>query len=50
MHPALRLAGEAAARANELPFTPVVSGVLGFGGLVALLLVTYAFRSVGTRH
>lgn len=47
---ALRLAGEAAARANELPFTPVVSGVLGFGGLVALLLVTYAFRSVGTRH
>ncbi|QTE28636.1 hypothetical protein [Pengzhenrongella sicca] len=50
MHAALRLAEEAAAGAHELPFEPAVFGVLGFGGLVALLLVTYAFRSVGTRH
>ena len=27
-----------------------VFGLTAFGGLVALLLVTYAFRSVGTRH
>ena len=50
VHAVLRLAEDSAAHANELPFSPVVSGVLAFGGLVALLLVTYAFRSVGTRH
>lgn len=50
MHAALRLAEETAAHANELPVSPEVAGLLTFGGLVALLLVTYAFRSVGTRH
>lgn len=49
MNAALR-AAEAAEHATELPFEPVVFGVAGFGVLVALLLVTYAFRSVGTRH
>lgn len=29
---------------------PVILGVSVFGALTALLLVTYAFRSVGTRH
>jgi hypothetical protein len=50
---ALRLSAEtveAAEHANELPFDPAVFGIAGFGGLVALLLVAYAFRSVGHRH
>ena len=53
MNAALRLSAEAveaAEHANELPFDPAVLGVGGFVGLVALLLVTYAFRSVGHRH
>jgi len=50
MHAALQMAEQVAERTKELPFTPVVFGALAFGGLVALLLVTYAFRSVGTRH
>lgn len=33
--------------ATGLP--PVGVGLLGFGALVALLLVTYAFRNVGNR-
>ena len=35
---------------NELPLPAEAIGLLGFGALVALLLVTYAFRSVGSRH
>ena len=50
MHAALQIAEKVAEQANELPFPPAVFGVAGFGGLVALLLVAYAFRSVGTRH
>ena len=50
MHAALQMAQEVSERTSEIPFSPVVSGVLAFGGLVALLLVAYAFRSVGTRH
>lgn len=50
MHAALRMAEQAAAHTHELPFAPAVFGILAFGGLVALLLVVYAFRSVGTRH
>lgn len=40
----------AAEHAEGLPFAPVVFGVGAFVGLLAMLLVTYAFRSVGTRH
>jgi hypothetical protein len=43
-------AAEAAEHTNELPFPPVVFGVGAFVGLTAMLLITYAFRSVGTRH
>lgn len=50
MHAALQIAEKVAETSNDLPFSPVVFGVAGFGGLVALLLVAYAFRSVGTRH
>ena len=50
MNAALRMAGEAHEVVNELPADPVVFGVAGVGGLVALLLVTYAVRSVGSRH
>ena len=47
MHAALS-AAEAVAR--QLPFPPVVFGIGAFVGLVALLLVTYAFRNAGSRH
>lgn len=46
MHAALLAAAEA--EATGLP--PAVIGVLGFGVLVVLLLVTYAFRSSGHRN
>lgn len=35
---------------NELPIPAEAFGLLAFTGLMALLFVTYAFRSVGTRH
>jgi len=50
VHTVLLAAQEAAEHGTELPFSPVVFGLSAFGGLIAMLLVTYAFRSVGTRH
>lgn len=47
MRIALVLAEEAE---HSLPFHPWVFGVGAFVGLLALLLVTYAFRGVGSRH
>jgi hypothetical protein len=50
---ALTLAAEAAEateHANPLPFDPAALGVGGFIGLVVLLAITYAFRSIGQRH
>jgi hypothetical protein len=47
---ALILAGEATEVVNELPVDPAFVGIGGFVGLVVLLLVAYAFRSVGHRH
>ncbi len=35
---------------NALPVPPVWYGIIAFVLLVFLLLVTFAFRSVGTRH
>ncbi len=35
---------------NELPVSPVVFGVVGLVTFAFLLLVTFAFKSVGTRH
>ncbi|MEJ5915280.1 hypothetical protein [Pseudokineococcus sp. 1T1Z-3] len=34
---------------NELPMAPILFGVVAFAILITLLLVTYAFRSVGSR-
>jgi hypothetical protein len=50
VHVVLLAAQAAAAPANTLPVAPAVFAITAFGGLVALLLVTYAFRSVGSRH
>jgi hypothetical protein len=47
---ALRLSAEVTEHVNELPAEPIAFGLGGFGGLVTLLLIAYAFRSVGTRH
>lgn len=41
---------EATLVAVELPISPIAYGLLAFAGLMALLLATYAFRSVWTRH
>ncbi|MBO1750726.1 hypothetical protein J4G33_02805 [Actinotalea sp. BY-33] len=49
MHAAL-LAAEEAEVVNHLPMAPEAFGLVAFGALMALLAVTYAFRSVGTRH
>ncbi|WP_201292659.1 hypothetical protein [Cellulomonas citrea] len=40
----------AVAEVSSLPFPPVVFGAGAFVGLVALLLVTYAFRNAGSKH
>lgn len=45
----------AAAEANseaghEAAIPPVAIGLLAFGALMGLLFITFAFRSVGTRH
>ncbi len=44
----LMAAVEEAAAESSVP--PVAIGLLAFAGLMALLFITYAFRSVGTRH
>ncbi len=41
-------AAEHASSESSIP--PVAAGLLAFAGLMALLFVTYAFRSVGTRQ
>lgn len=35
---------------HELPIPAEAYGLLAFAALMTLLFVTYAFRSVGTRH
>lgn len=35
---------------TELAIPAEAIGLLAFGGLMGLLFITYAFRSVGTRH
>jgi hypothetical protein len=40
----------AEAATTQLPFPPAVFGIGAFVGLVALLLVTYAFRNAGSKH
>lgn len=45
------LAAEASTEVvNELAVPPLMYGAGAFIGLMALLAVTFAFRSVGTRH
>lgn len=46
----LTIAALAAEQGAELPIPPVGYGLLAFGALLSLLAITYAFRSVGTRH
>ncbi len=48
---AVQLATEEATKVvTELPIPPIAYGLLAFGGLMVLLAVTYAFRSIWTRH
>ncbi|WP_402469119.1 hypothetical protein [Isoptericola aurantiacus] len=48
LHPVVLAAEEAAEHAFAIP--PVVLGVVAFGGFVAALLATYAFRNAGNKH
>jgi hypothetical protein len=41
---------EGAEAARELPIPPLGFGILALAVFAALLLVTFAFRSVGNRH
>ena len=50
MHAVLLAAEQSAEAANHLPLPPALVGLAAFAGLMALLAVTYAFRSIGTRH
>lgn len=43
-------AAEEGEHLKELPIPPVAFGLLAVVAFAALLLVTFAFRSVGTRH
>lgn len=49
LHTAVQVAQEAAEHTNEV-ISPIALGLLAFGGLVAALVVTYAFRNVHNRH
>ena len=50
MSTVLAAAAEEAEHAAELPIPAEAFGILALVGLMTLLFVTYAFRSVGTRH
>ncbi|MCL3860559.1 hypothetical protein [Actinotalea sp. K2] len=50
VHAALLAAEESAEAVQHLPMVPEAYGLVAFGGLMVLLAVTYAFRSVGARH
>ncbi len=39
-----------AEKASSLPIPPIAFGLLAMAAFGALLLVTFAFRSVGNRH
>ncbi|MCF4121637.1 hypothetical protein L1785_11655 [Antribacter sp. KLBMP9083] len=49
LHTAVLVAEAASEHVNE-PISPIAMGLLAFGGLVAALCVTYAFRNLGNRH
>ncbi|WP_166849047.1 hypothetical protein [Isoptericola sp. BMS4] len=50
LHTAVQVAQESVAENAVEGIPPVVLGLLAFGGLVAALVVTYAFRNVHNRH
>jgi hypothetical protein len=41
---------EGAEAAHVLPVSPAAFGLLALGAFAVLLLVTFAFRSIGNRH
>jgi hypothetical protein len=49
LYTAVQVAQEASEHVNE-PISPIALGLLAFGGLIAALVVTYAFRNVSNRH
>ena len=44
------IAAEGAEKASSLPIPPIGFGLLAVAFFAFLLLVTFAFRSVGNRH
>jgi hypothetical protein len=47
---AVLLAAQEAELGNPLPIPPAGFGLLAFGGLLALLAFTWAFRHAGNKH
>ena len=47
---AVLTAAEGAAEAAHLPIPPIGIGLVAFAGLMTMLAITWAFRSIGTRH
>ena len=45
-----QILAEASQVVNELAMPPVAFGIVTFTILTAAFLVTFAFRSIGTRH
>lgn len=50
MRVVLLISGEGAAATHALGMPAAGFGLVAFGALIGLLLVTWAFRSVGSRH
>ncbi|GAA1983725.1 hypothetical protein GCM10009718_21310 [Isoptericola halotolerans] len=49
LHTAVQVAEEAAAHAST-GISPIMLGVLSFGGFVVALLATFAFRNASNKH
>lgn len=50
MNALLLAAAEEAEHVSVLPIPPAAVGIIAMSAFVFLLLLTFAFRSVGTRH
>lgn len=44
------MAAEQTEVVNQLPMPPIMYGVIAFAIFIFLLLVTYAYRNIYTRH
>ena len=50
LHALVAEATQSGQESAALPMPPLAFGVVAFCALMAMLMVTWAFKSVGTRH